>query len=379
MDHFEKFAMPAAFALALVSSCDRPTKQAPPTVDAHATGESHTASAPPPSPGPRLKAFGTLMFNTEADKVRTSACLSLDEIPAQAGYDGAEPAFNALIAALKAKDGKAYDAITVAEQSSTGTKCPFKMDEFFSQFETVAPQRIEHVYAFDNLVLVDAILRMPGRDVTFAFDFERSADGKLRYAPCTQRSPFYAAVDAWLNDPRVGEEFNPRCPADLVERATHRVPFGSDPARPGALLLRGAPIDAPGDLRATAASLTAALKAIARAVDTKDMRGLQKHMGTRGAADVAGWWPAASAKERAAYVDAVKGIEPFFIFDASPLVITYVRQNGAIQVMYFVPGADGRLIWTNSALITDGDALFKSGPLRESASLPNPFSNFRIK
>jgi hypothetical protein len=90
------------------------------------------------------------------------------------------------------------------------------------------------------------------------------------------------------------------------------------------------------------------------------------------------WWSAASTKERAAYDDALEGAEPFFIFDASPLVIAYVRQNRQIQVMHFVPAADGRLVWTNSTLFTEANDLFKRGPLRESAALPSPFSNYRI-
>jgi hypothetical protein len=271
----------------------------------------------------------------------------------------------------------AYDAITVPDQSSKGTKCPSTMNEFFSQYEAVTPKRIDHVYAFDNIVLVDAVFRMGERDITFAFAFERSPDGKLQYAPCPERTAAYAAVRSWLSDPRAGDEFSPRCPPEVVERATHRVPFGPDPAQAMALLLRGAPIEKPGDLRDTADRVTAAIDGIERAVAAKDMRALQKHMAKKGA-EVAEWWRTASAQERAAHAEALTGLEPFFVFDASPLVIAYARQNGDIRMMYFVPAADGRLIWTNSALVTEADGLFKRGPLYESASLPNPFSNYRI-
>jgi hypothetical protein len=379
MDILEKLVMPATLTLVLLSGCDRSKMHvAADAVDANPAAESHTPPSPPPAPVPRLKAYGSLMFKTEEQKVRTSACLSLDEIPANAHYDGVEPVFNALIAAFKAKDEKAYNTMTVTEQSGAGRKCPQTMKEFFSEFEGFTLQRIEHVYAFDGLVLVDAVLRMPERDFTFAYAFERGPQSNLKFAPCSERTPFYAAVRSWLSDPRVGDEFNPRCPAELIERATHRVPIGSDSAQAGALLLRGASVEDPSDLRATVMRVTAALKAIERAVAAKDMRRLQKHMGTRGAAKVVEWWPTATAEQRAAYADAVTGVEPFFVFDASPLVIAYVRQKGTIQVMYFVPAADGRLIWMNSALITDADGLFKSGPLRESAALPNPFSNYRI-
>jgi hypothetical protein len=379
MDRFEKLVMPATFALALLLGCNRPKEPAAPAaIGPNIARELDTTPARPPALVSRLKAYGTLMFLSEGGKLRTSACLTVDEILAQAGYDGAEPALNALLHAFKSKDEKAYNAITVAEQSSTGTKCPYRMKEFFSEFENITPQRIDHVYAFDNLVLVDAVLRMPARDFTFAYDFERSGDGKLQYAPCSEQTAFYAAVRSWLNDPRVGDEFNPRCPADVVERATHRVPFGPDPARAGALLLRGAPIAEPGDLRNTAAGVTAALKAIELAAEAKDIRAFQRQIGPREAAKYGEWWPTASAKDRDRHAALYKGLEPFFIFDASPLVIAYVRQNGGIQVMYFVPAADGRLIWVNRFSFTEVDRLFKTGPLRESASAPNPFSNFRI-
>ena len=381
MNRLEQLVMHAALGLAVLSGCNQPKHHAAPDpiVRDPAAESAPSREAPPaPVPAPRIKAYGTLMFHAEVGDVRTSACLSLDEIPAQSGYDGVELVFDSLIEAFKSKDDKAYNALTIAEQSGAGTKCPHTMKEFFSRFEDVALQRIDHVYAFDNVVLVDTVLRMSERDVTLAFGFEHTSEGKLEYAPCPDRTPFHAAVRSWLSDPRVGEEFNPQCPSDVVERATHRIPFGADPARPGALLLRGAPVNEPGDLRDTAARVAAALKSIERAVAANDMRGLQKHMAKKGR-EVAEWWPTATPQERARYSASLTGVEPFFIFDASPLVIGYVRQGGVIQVMYFVSGADGRLIWTNSTLFTHADGLFKRGPLSESAAALNPFSNYRVK
>jgi hypothetical protein len=386
MVRFDHIVFSAALVLASLPACgrsnsgDQPVPANTKTAAKPDTAPVPVAAAPASSSPPvaRHKAYGAFIFMTEEGDLRTSACLSIDEVPPQAGFGGIEPVFSALLKAFKAKDETAYDAITVPEQSSKGKKCPSTMKEFFAQFEGVTPQRIDHVYEFEDLTLVDAVLRMPDRDVTFAFAFERSTDGKLLYAPCAERTPFYAAVRTWLSDPRAGDEFSPRCSPEVVEHATHRVPFSSDPARAGALLLRGAPIDDPGDLRATAAKVTVAVKAIERAAAARDVRALQKQMAEKGGEDMVKSLSQASPKDRAAYADALTGLEPFFVFDASPLVIAYVRQKGAIRTMYFIPGSGGRLIWTNGTLFTETDGLFKRGPLDQSASLPKPFSTYRI-
>jgi len=91
------------------------------------------------------------------------------------------------------------------------------------------------------------------------------------------------------------------------------------------------------------------------------------------------WFASADPSDRRKYVSAVTELQPFFLFDASPLVVVYARSRVGVQVMYFTLDANSELRWTNSSYIVEADKVYKRGPLYSGAMLDEPFSSLAIK
>jgi len=89
-------------------------------------------------------------------------------------------------------------------------------------------------------------------------------------------------------------------------------------------------------------------------------------------------------------VRAAKGErKPFFLFDASPLVVVMFKgklsydgigePHTDTQTMYFTRNSQGHWVWTNSTYVTAVDKIFRQEPLIKAALLPSPFSRLKIQ
>src|SRR5262249_23668973 len=103
------------------------------------------------------------------------------------------------------------------------------------------------------------------------------------------------------------------------------------------------------------------------------------HLTPEGAERLKEWYRTADQRDKEVYKQYIIEQEPFFIFDASPLIIVYTKTPAhLVQVMYFTPSGS-RLVWANATLVTVADKLFKSGPLFSAAMLNKPFRGLEIK
>jgi hypothetical protein len=104
-----------------------------------------------------------------------------------------------------------------------------------------------------------------------------------------------------------------------------------------------------------------------------------RHLDAEGAKRTKQWYDSASVSDREIYKRRLADQRPFFLIDASPLVILYAKMpDNSLQVMYFI-SSHNELLWTNSSHITIADKVFKAGPLAKSALLEKPFSEFAVK
>ena len=137
------------------------------------------------------------------------------------------------------------------------------------------------------------------------------------------------------------------------------------------------------DARGALADLAEQVKAVLEEMKASLSRGtideFLRHLDADGAKRTEQWYDSANDSDREIYRRRFVEQQPFFLFDAYPLVLVYAKTpDKALQVMYFVSSRND-LLWTNSIHITIADKVFKAGPLARAALLEKPFSEFAVK
>jgi hypothetical protein len=344
--------------------------------------------------GSSRSAYLRMVFSAEGQPIRTAACLQVSErlFPESAWWevvggnaDAPERALTAVLAAIKRKDRPALLKLS----HPTAGRDPRRFDDqataFFQQFEVLKLLAIPRAYEFDGLVVFFAELQFKEQTGFAPFIFAYEDDGSLGFLPYRTEQLTYTLVEDWFNSTwRAAAHANPTyCAQEDIRRATHRISLGSSsgtsnpPRHPSQLFLVGAPLDKPGALSDVVARAKSAIENLKSAlVNGGDF---VKHMTPEGGRRLKEWFASADQNQRSRYQMGITEQRPFFLFDASPLVVVYTTSRLGVQVMYFTLGANRELLWTNSSYITAADRVFKQGPLYNGALLDTPFSSIALK
>jgi len=359
----------------------------------------------------------------------TTACLEVVErvYPQDRWWEAAnldskspESAFKAVVWALRHRDRAALlKALDPKEaQGDPHLKLngrpvgPIELAEMvFEQFETLELVAVPRAYEFDDLVMFVARVRakqaeQPDSPV-LPFVFAREADGSFGLLPTRSEKLTYQIVQDWFtfykNWGGPGNSEPKYCAAETVKRATHKISLyctmGAGRTTSSScsadekvwnrsqLFLTGVRFDAPGGRAALVNQIELTIDKMKSAMAADNIDEFAKYMDAGGAKKAKQWFASADETARSKYKAAIAKIEPFFLFDASPLVVVYTKPlDGDIRyiytgngVMYFTPTANNEWVWTNASLITDMDKVFTVGPLYQGALLRKPFSNLEIK
>ena len=337
-------------------------------------------------------------FKAEGQAIRTSACLQVSEriYPQSAWWEDAggragapEHAFTAVIAAMKRKDHAALLKLTDATQGKDTKHFDEQAGAFFQQFDTIKLVEVPRAYEFDGLVVFFAKLQAREEKAFVPMSFAYQNDGSLGFLPSRTQQLTYQLVEGWFQTkwgPSATD--NPSYCADTeIRRATHRISLAStagaakQSSHPSDLIFVGAPIDARGDLAGLASQVKSTLEKMKSALVSGTIDGFIQFMAPEGGKRLKEWFASASESERNGYKAATINLigQPYFLIDASPLVVAYTKSSVGVQVMYFTLNGDKKLLWTNSSSLTVSDKVFKTGSLYDSALRVNPFSNIAIR
>jgi len=346
--------------------------------------------------GPGHPAYLPMIFHAESQSIRTTACLQVVEraYPQSAWWedtrstlDAPERALKAVIAAIKQKDRAAL----YQQSHPTLGRDPKRFDDqakaFFQQFEVLELVAMPRAYEFDGLAVFFAKIRFKQQTFFAPFIFASEDDGSFGFLPYRTDTVTYQLVDDWFNSMwGPAATANPAyCTGEDIKRATHRVsPVPSSGTANWAgprssLFLVGASLDTPGRLTTLVSRVTATIKDLKSALAGRGIDDFAERLTPEGARRVKEWFATADQTERRRYQAAITEQQPFFLFDASPLVVVYTKSPVVVQVMYFTFKAGNRLLWTNSSYITVADRVFKRGPLYDAAAPDQPFSSIALK
>ncbi len=333
-------------------------------------------------------------FSAEGQPIRTTACLQVTErrYPQTAWWEdpggtanAPERALKAVIAAIKHKDRAALLKLAHPTQGRDPKRFDEQVDAFFQQFGVIELVAMPRAYAFDGLVVFFAKLRSKEETAFAPFIFASQDDGSFGFLPYRTTTLTYRLVQDWFDSTwRAAATTNPTyCAQGDIKRATHRISLGPSPGapnqawRPSQLFLVGAPVDRPGEVTNLVARAKSTIENLKSALATGG--DFVRYMTPEGGRRLTDWFASADPTDRRKYTSAVTEQQPFFLFDASPLVVVYTRSRLGVQVMYFTLNVNKELLWTNSSYIVEADKVYKQGPLYNAALLDKPFSSIAIK
>lgn len=138
-------------------------------------------------------------------------------------------------------------------------------------------------------------------------------------------------------------------------------------------------MDAQGSFSDLARGVKVTLDEMNTSLSRNAMDEFIRHLDSEGAKRTKQWYDGANDSEREIYRRKLVQQRPFFLIDASPLLVVYAKMpDNTMQVMYFT-NIGNNLRWTNSTHITIVDKVFKAGPLAKAALLEKPFSELAVK
>lgn len=347
---------------------------------------------------PAARVHLPIVFRSEGAPTRTSALLEVTELQVPKGKWWEEERgsgaflseFGSLIRAFKSGDKATVQSLSVVEMESDAKKIDDQAAAFIAQFKVVELVSVDRCHEFDDLIVLSAQFRVRERLRGAPFVFRREKNKGLKFLPNRSKTFSYVLFDEWFSalGPGSGNAQAPGATEEEVARITHRMPTllgrvaNLSETRPSFICLSGAPVAGQKRNARLAGRVETAAKKVERlrASARSDGRtNLTQQMSERGAKALNQWLDTATPEERQNYFSALQEQEPFFIFDAAPISVVYVKAPsapGGIAVLYFQTGANNELLWVNSSYLSPVDGIFKSGPLFDSAASDRPFSIF---
>ena len=334
--------------------------------------------------------YAPMTFNTEVRTLRTAACLQIVEraYPSTAWWESgpaptnpADRAFKAVIAAIKLKDRAALLKLTDPVQARDQTRFDQQAGAFFQQFQSIQLVEVPRAYEFDGLVAFFGKFRAPTQTAFVPLVFAHQPDGSFGFLPSRSDKLTFTLVSDWFTPSDAPLSDAPAYCSDAdVTRATHRLALTGPAWQQSTLLLTGAPLEAQGAPTPAAALVRSTIDDMKGALRGPEIADITKYMTPEGGGRLKLWLAKAEPKDRDEYKNAFIQQRPFFVFDATALLVVYTRTGeGDVQVLYFTYTPDHRLVWTNSSHITIADRVFRQGPLYAAANATNPFSDLVVK
>ncbi len=343
------------------------------------------------------KVYLPLTFFAEARTLQTSACLQVTEHTYQdrqwweratLSTKTPEESFKGVIAAIRKKDHQSLLDLSHPTLGRDPELFDRQANALFQQFEKVQLVSVSRSFTFDGIAVFFAKFNLEGRSFFVPLSFAVDTSGGYKFLPYRTEIVTYTLVNDWFNSPwgPTETESPSYCTEKIIKKFTHKISLialqkPNDKADASVLFLSGMPIINGKSLKGIVKQVMYAIETM-KSTDLSKVKGIDdflKHLSLEGANRLKDWFATATQPERDRYKSELVDIEPFYVFDARPLVIIYGKTKNSVQSMHFTANENNELLWTNSSHITVMDKVFKSGYLYDAALLDKPFSEIKIK
>jgi len=330
-----------------------------------------------------------LVISIEDQSIRTSACIPVIEKTygsnkrpgwvefKKSASHTPETALVRTIDAIKSKNKSAFIKITHEELGRDPVKMTQQMGAYMQQFEVVQIGDVKGYLKFDNFLVFWVAVNFQGRSTFVDFAYALDDKGEYRFLPYRTSDLGFRAIMNWGRSKwgSTNETATGYCTQSELLDTTYAVPFDkADKYNMLApkLMIRGASLasDSYQGINKHFDSLMASLRA-------EDYKAYVAGMTQGGRQRIGDWLASASKEERQKYTDSILEQKPFFILDADPFYVVYVKtQSHGVQSFYMARDGGG-FKWANASYATPMDRIFKQEMVVRSASQQQPFQEWK--
>ncbi len=333
-----------------------------------------------------------IVFHSEAKDLLTGLCLGVKEYdyaennwwskPAT-GVQKPEESFKVMLAAIKSKNKQALHELSHPEFGRDPKQFDQQAQAYFQQFETIKISAIPVAYGFDGFFVFYVNMEFNNKQAFVPFLFAVDKDGVYKFLPYRIDYIGYSFVNDWFSSSwGRGSEKPEYCQTKDYKNSAYVYPLlsplaGFDFPDKSRVFLKSTDLKKKSGKNTVFKEIGAIIQKISTADVLKDGVGsVIKYMSPEGGGRVKDWFAQAGNEEKSAYVNSLIKLDPYFIFDANPLYITYVSTPSGVRVMYFVASGNSKPYWVNASHVTDLDKLFKKGEFYDSSLKKPPFGSF---
>lgn len=256
---------------------------------------------------------------------------------------------------------------------------------YFQQFAVFQIGDVKSYLKFDNLVVFFVQIKYGERKSDFAdFPFMYDGNGNYGFLPYKSKSLVLQLAEDWFrSDWGPAKNKTARyCEPSLIKKITHRVVLDHGIHKDSAaeLLLVGHNLLDTHEKSVPYADLLDQIVNMKKAIKSNRpdyfFDGFTEHAKKRNR----DWFLNEKSEDlRNQYIKNFVAQEPFYVFNADPIFVVYVRTaSSGIEALYFVRHGESQFKLTGKSGGSPFDRIFKSKRFIDAASKEKPFSDWKV-
>jgi len=329
-----------------------------------------------------------LIYSQGGSEGKSCACLRIRErIYADSWADfknkaqsGSEKAFLETITAIQQKDSSRLKELSHPKFVRDSENFKMQTSAYFKQFEVLQLSNVWGYYRLSDKIAFYIQLDYKGKSNFAGFPFVREESGKFGFFRSPEASLQEQLVNDWFYSSWGPAKSQPPvyCQPSLIDKMTHDIALEEtgQPDSQVRLLLIGSKLDKDG----TYAGLFGQIAKMKESLIHNRMDEFFDGFTEYGKKRNRDWFLSETEKNlRTQYIENFIAQEPFYVFDADPLYVVYVRTKlSIVAALYFVRQGEHKFRLTAESVGSSFDRIFRSKKFIDAASEEKPFNKWKI-
>lgn len=330
-----------------------------------------------------------LIYSQGGSEVKTSACLRIRErIYADSWTDfknkaqaGPEKALLETITAIQQKDIPRLKELSHPEFVRDAENFKMQTSAYLKQFEVLQLGNVWGYYRLSDKFVFFLQLDYKGKSNFLDFPFVREDTRKFGFFRSSDASLQEQLVGDWFQSPWGPAKSQPPvyCEPSLIRKMTHEIVMDETEESDSQvrLLLIGCRLYKDGPYTDLFGQIAQMKESLTHNRMNEFFDGFTEHDRKRNR----DWFLAETEENlRTQYIENFVAQEPFYVFDADPLYVVYIRTKSlSVDALYFVRQGEQQIFrLTTESVGSSFDRIFRSKKFIEAASEEKPFDKWKI-
>ena len=335
-----------------------------------------------------------VIFSRHGIKMKTSACLQFKEKDYSSEHsswerfkimtpNSPEKALVETITAMQQKDGVRLKELSHPLFGRDPQKFGKQLPAYFSQLELIQIDDVKSYLKFDNLVVFFVQFSYKDKFYFASFSFMYDEYGNLGFLPYRSESLASDLAEDWFqSDWGPAQSQSPSyCEPLLLKEMTHNIVLeeGNHSDSVAILQLMGSNLADTNKIKEPYSGLLDQIKYMKEALASGQMEEYFNGFTEDAKKQNRDWFLAEKEERlRAQYIENFLTQEPFYVFNADPILVVYFRtKSSSVKVLYFMRQEEYRFKLVEESIGSPFDQIFKGKRFVEAAKQEKPFDSWR--